>query len=496
MSPLSRRDFLKISGGGIFVFFAVGDPLELLEAQERPGGRELPSDWNAFLRIGEDGQVTGFTGKAELGQGANTALAQMAAEELDVPLDSVTMVLGDTDLCPYDMGTFGSRTIKYFGPPFRQAAAEARAVLIRLASEKLGVPAERLATKDGAVFDTSNTNKSVTYGALARGQTIERHLDPKPAIKTIAQHTVAGRSANRKDARLKATGKAEYAGDIRIPGMKYARILRPPAHGAKLRSVDTAAAEAFEGAQVIRDGELIAILHDAYDLADAALSRIKAEWDMPAPSTDDRTIYDHLVKVAPEGSVVEQKGNLEEGKKLSAAIFEETYQTPYVAHSPIEPHTATAAIEGGRATVWASTQSPFRVQEAVAEALGLPAEKVRAITPFVGGGFGGKNPSGQAVEAARLAKLSGKPVQVAWSRAEEFFLDTFQPAAVIKIVSGLDAANQLVLWDYTVFFGGDRTSQPFYDIPHYRILSKGSWGGRAGGGQAKEAGGERQAGKQ
>ncbi len=481
MSPLSRRDFLKVGGGGIFVFFAVGDPLELLEAQERLGGRELPADWNAFLRIGEDGHVTGFTGKAELGQGANTALAQMAAEELDVPLDSVTMVLGDTDLCPYDMGTFGSRTIKYFGPPFRQAAAEARSVLIRLASEKLGVPAERLATKDGAVFDTSSAKKSVTYGALAMGRTIERHIDPKPAIKTIAQHTVAGRSANRKDARLKATGKAEYAGDIRIPGMKHARILRPPAHGAKLRSVDTAGAEAFEGAQVIRDGELIAVLHDAYDLADAALARIKAEWDMPAPSTDDRTIYDHLVKVAPEGNVVEQKGNLEEGRKLSAAIFEETYQTPYVAHSPIEPHTATAAIEGGRATVWASTQSPFRVQEAVAEALGLPAEKVRAITPFVGGGFGGKNPSGQAVEAARLAKLSGKPVQVAWSRAEEFFLDTFQPAAVIKIVSGLDAANQLVLWDYAVFFGGDRTSQPFYDIPHYRILSKGSWGGRGGG---------------
>ena len=482
MSPLSRRDFLKISGGGIFVFFAAGDPLEILEAQERAGGRELPSDWNAFLRIGEDGQVTGFTGKAELGQGANTALAQMAAEELDVPLDSVTMVLGDTDLCPYDMGTFGSRTIKYFGPPFRQAAAEARAVLVQLASEKLGVPVDRLATKDGAVFDTANPKKCLTYGALAKGRTIERHIDPQPAIKTIAQHTVAGRPANRKDARLKATGKAAYAGDIRIPGMKYARILRPPAHGAKLRSVDTAAAEAFEGAQVIRDGELIAVLHDAYDLADAALARIKAEWEMPAPSTDDRTIYDHLVKVAPEGSVVEEKGNLEEGRKLSAAVFEETYLTPYVAHSPIEPHTATAAIEGGRATVWASTQSPFRVQGEVAQTLGLPLEKVRVITPFVGGGFGGKNPSGQAVEAARLAKLSGKPVQVAWSRAEEFFLDTFQPAAVIKIVSGLDAANRLVLWDYAVFFGGDRTSQPFYDIPHYRILSRGSWGGRGGGG--------------
>lgn len=265
--PLSRRDFLKISGGGIFVFFAVGDPLALLEAQERAGGRELPADWNAFLRIGEDGRVTGFTGKAELGQGANTALAQMAAEELDVPLDSVTMVLGDTDLCPYDMGTFGSRTIKYFGPPFRQAAAEARAVLIQLASEKLGVPVERLAAKDGAVFDTSTPLKSVTYGDLVMGKTIERHIDPKPAVKPVSRHTIAGRAANRKDARLKATGKAEYAGDIRLPGMKSARILRPPAHGAKLRSLDTSGAEAVAGRS-----------HSALIAASAASARSKASW--------------------------------------------------------------------------------------------------------------------------------------------------------------------------------------------------------------------------
>ncbi len=480
--PLSRRQFLKISGGGIFIYFTVGDPLELLEAQERTGGRELPADWNAFLRIAEDGQITGFSGKAELGQGANTALAQMAAEELDVPLDSVTMVLGDTDLCPYDMGTFGSRTIKYFGPPFRQAAAEARAVLIQLASEKLGVPAARLATKGGAVFDTADPQKSVTYGALAMGKRIERHVDPKPAVKPISDHTIAGRPAGRKDARLKATGKAEYAADIRVPGMRYARILRPPAHGAKLRTADTAAAEGVEGAQVIRDGELIAVLHDSPDLAEAALQKIQAEWDMPEPSTDEETIYDHLVRVAPEGSLVEEKGSLEEGKKLAASVFEETYRTPYVAHSPIEPHAAVVRIEGDRATVWASTQSPFRVQGDVAQVLGFPPEKVRVITPFVGGGFGGKNPSGQAIEAARLAKLSGKPVQVSWSRAEEFFLDTFQPAAVVKIVSGLDAAKKIVLWDYAVFFGGERTSQPFYDIPHYRILSKGSWGGRDGGG--------------
>jgi isoquinoline 1-oxidoreductase len=479
--PLSRREFIKLTGGGIFIFFAAGEPWGLLEAQQRGAGRELPTDFNAFIRIAEDGRVTGFTGKAELGQGANTSLAQIAAEELDVPLDSVTMILGDTAVCPWDMGTFGSRTIKYFGPPFRQAAAEARAVLVQLASEKLNLPADRLATKDGIVFEKGNPKNSVSYGALAMGKTIERHLEPKPAVKPVSEHTIVGRPAVRKDARLKVTGKAEYAADIRISGMRYARILRPPAHGAKLKSVDTSAAEAFEGAQVVRDGELIAVLHDSFDQAETALAKIKVEWDSPAPSTDDETIYDHLVQVAPAGDVVEAKGSLEEGKKTAAAVFEETYRTPYVAHSPVEPHAALVKIDGDRATVWASTQRPFGVQGDVAQALGLPAANVRAITPFVGGGFGGKNPSGQAVEAARLAKLSGKPVQVSWSRAEEFFYDTFQPAAVVKIVSGLDPAGRVVLWDYTVFWGGERTAEPFYDIPHYRILSRGGWGRGAGG---------------
>jgi isoquinoline 1-oxidoreductase len=196
---------------------------------------------------------------------------------------------------------------------------------------------------------------------------------------------------------------------------------------------------------------------------------------VPEAALDDQTIYEHLVKVAPPGDVVEEKGDLAEGRKLSAALFEGTYHTPYVAHAPVEPHTALVKLDGDQATVWASTQRPFGLQEEIAKTLGIANEKVRVITPFVGGGFGGKNRNRQAVEAARLAKLAGVPVQVAWSRGEEFFYDTFQPAAVVKITSGLDASNKLVLWDYAVFFGGERTSQPFYDIPHYRILSRGGW---------------------
>jgi len=473
---LGRREFLKLSGGGIIVMVTASAAEGWLQEPPRQAaGRELPTDFNAFVRVGEDGRVSCLTGKAELGQGINTSLAQIVAEELDLPLGSVDVVAGDTALCPYDMGTFGSRSIKYFGPPLRQAAAEARAVLLELAAERLGKPAAELGVKDGTVYEIARPDNTVTFGSLTQGKRVERALAFKPPVKPYSAYKISGRPAGRKDAALKVRGKAQYAGDIRLPGMLYARILRPPSHGASLKSVDLAEVEKIKEVTVIQDRDLIAVLHESFDGAQEALSKVKAEYDVPQAVLNNENIYDHLVQVAPPGDVVEEKGSLEEGRRLSASLFEETYRTPYVAHSPLEPHTATAKVEGDTATVWASTQRPFGVQDEVARALGIPLQKVRIITPFVGGGFGGKNRNLQAVEAARLSKLAGRPVQVAWSREEEFFYDSFQPAAVVKIVSGLDGSNRIALWDYSVFFGGERTSQPFYDIPHYKILSRGGW---------------------
>jgi nicotinate dehydrogenase subunit B len=228
---LSRRQFLKALGGGIIIFFSSGD----LIAQEGrpPGYRDLPSDLNAFLRIGADGRVACFTGKAELGQGIVTSLAQMLAEELDVPLQRVDMVMGDTDLCPYDMGTFGSRSIRYFGPPLREAAAEARAILIGLAADHLHLNESQLTVKEGVVIDKKNGKNQVAYAELVKGRTIERRLPKKPALKNVSEFAIVGKTVSRKDSIEKVTGKAQYAGDIRVPGMLYAKILRPPVHGAR-----------------------------------------------------------------------------------------------------------------------------------------------------------------------------------------------------------------------------------------------------------------------
>ncbi|HSB05593.1 MAG TPA: molybdopterin cofactor-binding domain-containing protein [Thermodesulfobacteriota bacterium] len=470
---LSRREFMKALGGGIFIFFSCED----LMAQSR---RDLPADFNAFLRIGADGRVTCLTGKIEMGQGIVTSLAQMLAEELDVPINRVDMVMGDTDLCPWDMGTFGSRSIRYFGPPLREAASEARAILMGLAAGHLHLNEEQLKVKDGVVMDRNDSRNKVTYAELAKGKTIERHLPKKPPLKKASEFTVVGKPVSRKDSLEKVTGKAQYAGDIRVPGMLYAKILRPPVHGARLKSVDTSALQKDKEIQIVRDGDLIALLHPYPDVAEKALSEIKAEFDLPEAKVDATTIFRHLLNVAPEGDVVTQGGNIHEGERAAKEAFEATYLNHYVAHATIETHTALAKVEKDRVTVWASTQSPFSAKEGVAQALGIPPEKVRIITPFVGGGFGGKNYNKQVVEAARLAKLTGKPVQVAWSRAEEFFYDTFRPAAIVKIRSGVSQTNRIVFWNYDVYFAGPRGADQFYDIPHHRELSHGHYTGIPG----------------
>ena len=445
-----------------------------------PGYRDLPADFNAYLRIGTDGRVTCFTGKAELGQDVVTSLSQMLAEELDVPLDRVDMVLGDTDLCPYDMGTFGSRSIRYFGPPLRDAAAEARAILMGLAADHLHLEEKQLTVKDGVVMDKRDTTRRVTYAELAKGKSIERHLSKKPALKNVSEFTIIGKTVPRKDCMEKVTGKAQYAGDIRVPGMLYARILRPPVHGARLKSVDTSALEKEKEIQIVRDRDLIAVLHPYPDVADKALSQVKAEFDLPDAQFDGKTIFEHLLKVAPAGETVTQGGNVDEGEKTAREAFEATYLNHYVAHATIETHTALARIDKDGATVWASTQSPFRAKEEVAHALGISSERVRIITPFVGAGFGGKNYNQQTVEAARLSKLTGRPVQVAWSREEEFFYDTFRPASIVKIRSGVTESHQIVFWKYDVYFAGPRGSEQFYDIPHHRELSHGHYTGIPG----------------
>jgi CO/xanthine dehydrogenase Mo-binding subunit len=311
---------------------------------------------------------------------------------------------------------------------------------------------------------------------LVEGRRIERHLlDVK--VKPVAQFSLVGKDVPRKDGRLKVTGAAKYAADIVPPGTLHACLLRPPAHGARLLSVDVSEAEKVAGARVIQNGDLVAVLHPRSDVAREALNHVKATYQ-PSPSAlDDRTIFDHLLKAAPPPKELVVKGSLQAGMAQSVHRLEATYLNSYVAHAPMEPHSAVAQWEKGKLTLWASTQAPFLLKGQLVQALGLNPKDVRVITPFLGGGFGGKGIAPQALEAARLARLAGAPVQVTWSRKEEFFLDTFRPAAIVKIRSGLDKAGNIAFWEHHVYCAGDAEAETIYDIPHQRVLSSGGWMG-------------------
>jgi nicotinate dehydrogenase subunit B len=451
---MPRRNFFKILGGGILIFFRPWGAIDLLGIPAQQA-RSLPKDYNAFLRIAEDGTVSCFTGKIEMGQGIITSLVQMMADELNVPMEKVKMVMGDTDLCPWDGGTWGSMTTRGFGPNMRAAAAEARAVLLGLASSKMGVPVDQLEVRDGVITDTKNTKNSVTYSELTKGQKIEKFLDVKPSVEDYTKFTYVGKSFKHSDAGLKVTGEAKYTGDLKLPGMVFARILRPPSHGAKLTSVDYSGAEKIPGTKVVRDGDLVAVLNE-----------IKAEYSFNEMPVNDKTIFEWMLKADSKINVVRSKGDLEAGRQQSEKIFESEFHDPYLAHAPIETHTALAQLTGDKMTVWAATQTPYPLQDALARELGCPLEKVRVIVPFVGGGFGGKSAYQQGIEAAKLAKLSGKPVMVVWTRDEEFFYDNFHSAAVVKIKSGIDKDGLIKLWDYHVYYAGTRGSETIYDVPN------------------------------
>lgn len=464
---MDRRDFMKRFGTGVVVAFSVGkNPLKAgaLAQDETPG-------INAFLRIGEDGRVTAYVGKVELGQGPITSLPMELADELDVRLEDVDMIMADTDLCPWNEGTYGSLSTRVFGQVLRGAAAKARAILVEMAAEELSIDASDLETFEGVVRSKKDNSKKISYAQLTKGKEIlETSLGDVPLKKT-SEFRIMGKSKLRVDSLEKVTGEAKYAGDIQIPGMLSARVLRPPSLGAKLLSADTTLAEAMEGVKVVRDGDLVAVLHPSQHMAGMAIGKVKAEWEEEKVDLDQDTLFNYLLEVATESRTLASEGKLEQGKEAAVKNINSTFLDPYIAHSPMEPHTATAMMEDGKMKVWASCQTPYPTRDGIAEELGMDQKDVQLLPIFVGGGFGGKIYNPQAMEVARLVKLTGKPIQLVYTREEEFIYDRLRPSAVVKIDSGLDETGRISYWDYATHMGGGREAEHFYSIPHSRTRS-------------------------
>jgi isoquinoline 1-oxidoreductase len=462
----SRRNFLKKLGGGLIVAFTIGKISILDSWAAHPEVAML--NFNAYLRVKEDGRVDCYTGKIEMGQGVGTSLAQAVAEELEVSIYSIDMIMGDTELCPYDDGTWGSMTTRFADPVLRAAAAEARILLVQLAAEQLKVAPEVLEVKDGIVYVKNDASRKISYAALTKGQKIIQTLKDKPAIKKAKDFKVIGTPIIRLDAEAKVTGKAKYAGDIKLPGMVYASIVRPLVFGSKKLSVDSSKLVGFEGAKLIEDGDLVAVVHPNSEIAYAAAQKVKVTWKAPEHKVDQDTIFKYLEDSIKDSRVHQEGGNLATGKTLSETVIEGDYLDGYKAHASIETHCASCFFEGDKLTMWASTQTPFGTRKRIAETLNMPLEKVHLKQILLGGGFGGKISDLQAVEVAKIAKACSKPVQLIWSRREEFMFVGFRPAAVMKVTSGVDRNGKLKLWNFDIYCAGTRGTELFYDVENNR----------------------------
>jgi nicotinate dehydrogenase subunit B len=472
---MSRRRFLKHLGGGLTVALTIGGFSTLHSCVE---GDE--AEYNAFIRIGEDGRVDCLTGKIEMGQSVYTSLKQLLAEELDVAMEKVDIVLGDTEICPYDAGTWGSLSIRRFGPELRAGAAEGRATLLGLASKSLNVPMDQLMASDGVVSVKNDTKRQISYVDLLKGKQFIKKVSGEVKVKSPSEFKVIGHSIHRHDAEAKVKGEAIYAADIRLPGMLYARILRPSDHRATLKSVSVDPAKEIEGVEVINQDGIVAVLHKDPELATLALSKVEAEWVYPKSSVNSESIFDHLLNTGTKSAIVEEEGSSAIAEDDGLVVIEKTYTDGYKAHAPIEPHVATALMDGDKLVMWASSQTPFGSRRDIAKELDMPEEKVHLKPIFLGGGFGGKIYNPQVIELAKLVKLTGKPIQLAYTRREEFFYDYFRPAAVVKAKAATDKSGIIRHWNYEVYYAGKRGSQFFYETNNKLIRSWGDGEGEHG----------------
>jgi len=470
---LSRRAFVQALGAGILI--TVTDGLVLAQRGERGGSMPV----TARIHLNEDGTITAMSGKVEEGQGARAQLSQAAAEELRVPANRIRLIMADTDLVPDDGITAGSRTTPGNVPPMRQAAATARELLTQLAAKQWQVDAATLEVRDGAITNKA-TQQKLTYADLAKSKDVaeafSKSIRSDVTVAAVNEWKVLGSPVPRPNSRDLVAGAHQFPSDIVRPNMLYGKILRPPSYGATLESIDLTAAKAMEDVMVVQDGQFVGFAAPSSWRATEAMEAAAktASWKTVShPSS--KNIHSYLKEHAETGrGRPSVRGSIEKGLADAAKTLSETYTLAYIQHTPMEPRAAVAEWNDGKLTVWAGCDGPYRARGDLARLFNMPAERVHVIIPDMGGGFGGKHSAEAAEEAARLAKATGWPVSVRWTRAEEFTWAYCRPAAVIECKGGLDAKGSLVAWDFTNINAGGSAIDTPYNIPNTRIASVGS----------------------
>jgi CO/xanthine dehydrogenase Mo-binding subunit len=506
---LSRRGFVAGFGaGGIAIAFTLTP--KLAGSQQRPpfvGSLKDNPMLDAWVRISPEGSATVCTGKVELGQGIVTALAQIAAEELNLPLARVYMISGDTERAPNEGITSGSQSIEYGGTALRLACADMRTTLSELAAKHFTVSTDLLVNREGVFIAPGG--RTVSYGELARDVDFHREVNPQVRPKPPSAYRIIGTPVARFDIPRKVTGGVSYVQDLRLPGMLHGRIVRPPNYGAKLDAIDEAKIAAMPGVvAVVRDGSFIGVIAGREEQAIKASDALRAtaRWT-PGPALPDQArIYDHLLSLPDDPHVISEK---QAAVPDGARVFEATYHRPYMAHASIGPSCAVAQFQDGKMTVWTHSQGVFPLRGNLVMGLKLPPDKIHCIHMEGSGCYGHNGADDVALDAALLARAApgGRPVRLQWMRGDEFAWEPFGAAMVMKAKAALSADGRIVDWSYDVWTnthstrpdpggnnllaswylaepqkpappgiipqpagGGDRNAIPLYEFPRQKVV--------------------------
>jgi nicotinate dehydrogenase subunit B len=464
---LDRRDFLRSLGSGMLVLLVASRVEPQESGRTRGGGEQFPDDVGAWLHVASDGAVTVFTGKTEVGQNIRTSLTQAVAEELHVPLTTISLVMADTARTPYDAGTFGSRTTPIMNAQLRKVAATARQLLIRRAADQWSIAPADVTLTDGRAH-RSGSGDVLAIGELVAGQPLVATVtDDQTGVSAVWK--VSGTPVKKIDGVAFVTGQHEYSSDLQRPGMRYGRMVRPPRFGAEVGSVDASAAQSLQGVTVVREGNFIGVVAENTSAAVKAAAALKVEWT-GGSNASARTLFDDFKRTAEApASGAYESGDVAAARSSAAKTFQATYTVAYIAHCPLEPRAAVAEWIDDKLTVWTGTQRPFGVQGELADAFHMPRERIRVIVPDTGSAYGGKHTAEAAVEAARLARSAGHPVKLMWTREEELTWAYFRPAGLIEASSAVDGDGKLIAWEFHNYNSGPSGIRTPYDVPNQRI---------------------------
>jgi len=500
---ITRRQFLKTTGA-LVVSFNLLPPARKALAQfaTLPSGDIDPTSLDSWLAITPDGLVTFYTSKVELGTGTITALAQIVAEELDVPFEKIKMDSGDTSRTIEQGSTVGSRTIERAGPQIRQAAAAARQELLKLAAGQLNAPIEKLTVANGVVSVAGEASKKISYGQLIGGKKFNTRITatgtgwdmkvaPEVKAKNPKDYKVVGKAIKRTDLPTKVTGEHDYIHNVRIPGMLHGRVVRPPVINTEPLTIDQDSIRGIPGVvMIVREGKFVGVVAKTEWAAIKAAQALKVTWAKPAskvPANPDE-MYKYLRSAKPVRSqkAVDQ-GDVAGSLSKSQKIYQASYRWPFQMHGMIGPSCSIADVKGDKATIWSGPQGPFRTRGTIASLLKIPEQNVRVIYHEASGSYGRMSTDDGAEDAALLSRAVGAPVRVQWSRHDEHGWEPKGPAQLDEAKAAVESDGRLLAWDFADY------SQPWTASGSTPLLASRQLGltpKNPGGSNGTQSGGE------